>query len=247
MLAVGLPDTSEVRLSADLRSHFVRENDVFLPHDLGSEFAKDVIFLLESSTTLRGSGIQTEDSLLVLIGVGERVENSISFLVVVGVFEHMATMSPPEGLRLFVVEKSGSKSVSELFPTEPLERVRFITVSHELGRSPFRVEIVHGVIPGLAGVDIVLPSVLLFSLGPVGNSESLEHGAGLSVESDITYALEESGGVEVLSVQMVHDVRLLVEFVMVNVLDTETSFSGFLDMEAVGDEEQVRMCELDSV
>ena len=84
------------------------------------------------------------------------------------------------------------------------------------------MEIMHSVIPSSAGVAINFPSMSLFSLGPVRNSESLEQGTGLSVESDITNTLEESGRVEVLSVQVMHDVRLLVELVAIDILDAET-------------------------
>jgi hypothetical protein len=209
-------------LGADSGGHLVGEDHVFLLHDLGSELTKDFVFGLEGSTALGSGSIHTENDLLVLVCVGERVEYAVSLFITVGVLEEVTTVSPPEGLRLLVVEKSATESVTPLFPAEPLERVGFLTVTHELHRGPFGMKVVHGVIPGLTRVGVGFPAVLSGCAGPVGDGESLEESTGLSVEADITHALEESGGVEVLSVQVMHDIWLLVEFVMVCVLNTET-------------------------
>ncbi len=62
----------------------------------------------------------------------------------------------------------------------------------------------------------------LLSGGPVGYSESLEEGAWLSVEADVTDTLEEGLGVEVLSEDVVLDVGLLVEFIAIEVLNSNT-------------------------
>jgi hypothetical protein len=83
------------------------------------------------------------------------------------------------------------------------------------------VHVCHGVIPGLSGVGIEVPSVLLFGSSPVGDTEALEDSTGLSVETDISDTFENCGGMEVLSVNVVHDVRLLVEFVSVNILNAK--------------------------
>jgi hypothetical protein len=64
--------------------------------------------------------------------------------------------------------------------------------------------------------------VLLSGGRPVGNLESLEHGTGLSVETDITDTLEEGVGMEVLSVDVMHNVGFLVELIGIDVLNTET-------------------------
>jgi hypothetical protein len=136
-------------------------------------------------------------------------------------------MSPPEGLDLLIVEKSGSKSVSKLFPTEPLKRIGLLTVSHELHGSPFGLKVVHGIFPSGTRVSISFPSVLCRCFGPVGDSEPFEESTGLSVETDVTHTLEKSGGVEVLSVQVVHDIWFLVEFVVVYVLDAEPPSLAF--------------------
>lgn len=63
--------------------------------------------------------------------------------------------------------------------------------------------------------------MLLFWSGPIRHGKALEKSAGYSVESDITNTFEKSLGVEVLVVDVVHDVGLLVELVVVNILDTE--------------------------
>jgi hypothetical protein len=64
--------------------------------------------------------------------------------------------------------------------------------------------------------------VALLGGGPVGDLESLEEGAGASVEVDVADALEEGLGVEVLRVDVMVDVRLLVEFIAIEVLDSNT-------------------------
>ena len=79
----------------------------------------------------------------------------------------------------------------------------------------------HGVDPGLARVGIHIPAVLGLVLSPVGNLEALEDGTGTTVEADVTDALEEGVGVEVLGVDVMHHVRLLVELVTVHILDAE--------------------------
>jgi len=81
---------------------------------------------------------------------------------------------------------------------------------------------VHGVFPSLSGVGIELPTVALLSGGPVGNLEALEEGSRSSVEVHITDSLEEGLGVEVLSVNVMLNVRLLVEFIAIEVLDSNT-------------------------
>ncbi len=80
----------------------------------------------------------------------------------------------------------------------------------------------HGVLPGLSGVSVKLPAVLLLSGGPVGNLEALKEGTGLSVEADITHTLKQGVGVEVLSKNVVLNVRLLVEFIAIEVLNSNT-------------------------
>jgi hypothetical protein len=81
---------------------------------------------------------------------------------------------------------------------------------------------VHSVFPSLSGVGIELPTVALLSGGPVGDLEALEEGTGLSVEADITDTLMEGAGVEVLSEDVMLNVGLLVEFIAIEVLNSNT-------------------------
>jgi len=83
------------------------------------------------------------------------------------------------------------------------------------------VKVIHSVLPGLSGVGVEFPTVLLLGCSPVGNSETLEHGAGLSIETDIANTFKHGGGMEVLGVHVEHDVGLFVEFVAVNILDSQ--------------------------
>lgn len=84
------------------------------------------------------------------------------------------------------------------------------------------MQVIHCVLPGLSGVGVDFPAVLLLGGSPVGDSEALEHSARLSVETDITDSFEDGGGVEVLGVHVEHDVGLFVEFVAVNVLNSQS-------------------------
>lgn len=246
MITVVLPDTSEMRFVDSNGIEFVRELHVLHLDDLRSELRKGLVLSAESCSSFFGSGIHSEVNLGLLVGVGERVECLLFFGFRVGVCEHVTTVSVPSRLWLLVVEKSGGESFSELLVSEPLERVRLLTTfSLELHRSPFGVEVVHSVVPGSSGIGIIFPPILLLSGSPVRDFETLEECAGLSVESDITDTLKHGVGVEILSVQMVHDIRFLVEFVAVYVLNTEASISGFLDMETIGNKEEIRMNQFD--
>ena len=64
--------------------------------------------------------------------------------------------------------------------------------------------------------------MLLLSGGPVRNLEALEDSTRVSVEADITDTLKEALRVEVLSVDVVLNVRLLVEFIAIEVLNSNT-------------------------
>jgi len=247
VVTVVLPDTSVMGLVNNIGGELVRELEVLHLDDFRSQFGESFVLSAESSSAFFSGGIHTEHNLGLLVGVGERVEFLLSLSFGLVVLEHVTSMSVPSRLGLLVVEESGRESFSELLVSEPLERVGFLTrFSLELHGSPFGVEVVHGVVPGSSGVGIIFPAVVLLGGGPVGNSESLENGTGLSVESNVTDALEHGVGVEVLGVQVMHDIRLLVEFVGVNVLNAEASISSFLNMESVGHEEEVGVDELDS-
>ena len=122
----------------------------------------------------------------------------------------------------FVVEETLSETLSDMVLSEPLEGIRFLTLTRELNGGPLRLHVLHGVVPGVAGVGIDFPSVLLLGGGPVGDLEALEDGTWLSVETDITNALEEGFGMEVLSVDVVHNVGFLVEFIAIDILNANT-------------------------
>ncbi len=62
----------------------------------------------------------------------------------------------------------------------------------------------------------------LLSGGPVGDLEALEEGTGVSVEADVTDALKQGIGVEVLSEDVVLNIRLLVEFIAIEILNSNT-------------------------
>ena len=119
----------------------------------------------------------------------------------------------------FVVEETLSETLSDMVLSEPLEGIRFLTLTSEGGGGPLGVHILHGVLPSLSRVGINFPAVLLLSGCPVGDLEALKDGTGLSVETDSTDTLEEGFGVEVLGIDVMHNVRLLVEFVGVDVLN----------------------------
>ena len=109
-----------------------------------------------------------------------------------------------------------------MLKSEPLDNVWLLSLSPELHWGPFGVELSHGVVPSLSGVSIDLPSVSVFSGGPVWNLESLEESSWSSVERYISYSLEKGLWMEVLSEDVVHHVWLLVEFLAIEVLNSNT-------------------------
>lgn len=58
--------------------------------------------------------------------------------------------------------------------------------------------------------------------GPVRHLEALEQGARAAVEVDVTHALKQGVRVEVLGVDVMMDVGLLVEFITIEVLNSDT-------------------------
>jgi hypothetical protein len=215
---VVLPATLEMGLIGDLGGLLVRENDVFFLDDFRGKLSQSVVLGLVGGAALLSGGVHAEDNGTVLVCVAEGVESSLALRVISRVSEHVTTMAVPGRLGDFVVEESAGEALSKLFPSEPLEHVRFLPLADELSGGPLGAEVVHGVAPGLARVGIELPAAGLLGGGPVGDGEALEHGAGLAVETDVTDAFEEGRGVEMLSKEMVHDIGFFVEFVAVNVL-----------------------------
>lgn len=99
MLSVVLPDSAEVGLIRNEALLLVRKNHIFLRDEFRDELTSCLPFFLELLTTLWGSGINTEDKLVILISVGEGIK------VLVGIIE-MATISEPGGLGDLVVEEA---------------------------------------------------------------------------------------------------------------------------------------------
>ena len=215
MFSVVLPNSTEVGLFSKNRLRLMGVNHILLRDELRYELASGFPLLLELLTTLWGSGVDAEDEFVLLISVSERVKGLI------GVVE-VTTVSEPSGLGDLVVEEARGVTFTPLLKSEPVQDVRLESLTGELHRSPLTVQVVHGVFPSLSGVSIELPAVLLLSGCPVGNLEALEEGSGVSVEADITDALMESSGVEVLSEDVVLNVRLLVEFIAIEILNSNT-------------------------
>ena len=109
-----------------------------------------------------------------------------------------------------------------LLKSEPVQDVRLESLTGELHGGPLTVQVVHGIFPSLSRVSIELPTVALLSGGPVGNLEALEEGTGVPVEADVTDALKQGVWVEVLSEDVVLNVRLLVEFIAIEILNSNT-------------------------
>ena len=120
------------------------------------------------------------------------------------------------------------------------------------------MEVGESIVPSLSGVGIDLPAVSLLGSGPVWNSESLEDGSWLPVEGNVSNTLQKSLRVEVLSVNVMHEVGLLMELVHVEVLDSDTcsmsdlvepltNFPGLLDVESIGDPGNVRVNKADYI
>ena len=64
--------------------------------------------------------------------------------------------------------------------------------------------------------------MILLSGSPVGNLETLEESSGSSIELNLSNSFEEGLRVEVLSINMMLNVRLLVEFIAIEILNSNT-------------------------
>jgi hypothetical protein len=216
-----LPNTLKVGLVGYEGGHLVGVDEVLFLHQLGSHFAKGVVFSFKLFAAFFSSRINAKNELGFQIGVGETVQLFESFLLVVGVFEKMAASSPPGRLGNFVIEETGWETLADEFNTEKLKGVWCLTVAASLHRGPLLSHVLHGVLPSLSGVYVDLPAVLLLWASPVGNGETFEDSAGQAVEPYITDALKQGLGVEVLLVDVIHDVRILMELVDIDVLNAE--------------------------
>jgi len=64
--------------------------------------------------------------------------------------------------------------------------------------------------------------VCLLGGGPVGDPETLKESSGSSVEVNFSDSLEQALRVEVLSINVMLNVRLLVEFIAIEILNSNT-------------------------
>lgn len=69
---------------------------------------------------------------------------------------------------------------------------------------------------------VIFKSAHVFSSCPVWYLESLEKGSWSSIEGAISDSFEEGMWVEVLSINVMHVIWFLVEFVVVEVIDTDS-------------------------
>jgi hypothetical protein len=215
VLSVVLPDSLEMWLVRDPLAHLMWVLEVLHSDDLWAELVKGLVLLSEKLSSLLGGGVDTEDDLLILVSVGEGVKDLLWVV-------EMTVVSEPGWVWHLVVEESAGGSLTELLKSEPLDNVWLLSLSPELHWGPLRVEVSHSIVPSLSGVGINLPSVSVFGGSPVWNLESLEEGSWSSVEGDISNSLEKGIWMEILSEHMVHDVWLLVEFIAIEVLDSNS-------------------------
>ena len=221
VLAVVLPHTLEVGLFREARCHLVGHNHILLLDDLRSHLAKSLILSLESLSTFRGTGIQAEKNVLILVSVGEAVKDAITLRLSVSL-EQVTLVALPGHHGDFVVEETVAVATHPVLHSEPLEGVGLLTLTRENLGGKLGLNVVHGVHPGLTRVGIDIPAVLVLVLGPVGDAEALEDSSGTTVEGDISDTLKDGVWVEILSVDVMHDIRLLVELVTIDILNTET-------------------------
>ena len=193
----------------------VRVDHVFLGDQLGYKLASGLPLLLELLTALWGGGVNAEHESVLQISVGEGVK------LLLGVIK-MTTISEPSWLGDFVIEETRAVTFAPLLKSEPVENVWLQSLTSELHWSPLTVQIVHSILPRLARISIKLPTVGLFGCGPVGDLESLEKSTRATIELDLTNTLKHCRWMEVLSIDVMHDVGLLVEFIAIEVLNSNT-------------------------
>ena len=76
------------------------------------------------------------------------------------------------------------------------------------------------IVPNSSGVDIKFPSLWFLSCCPVRYFESFEESSWSSVEIDVSDSLQEGVWVEVLGVDVELDVGFFMEFIMIEVLNS---------------------------
>ncbi len=78
------------------------------------------------------------------------------------------------------------------------------------------------IFPRLSGISIEFPTVSFLGGGPIWYSETLEESSWSSVEVYISNTLQESVGMEVLTIDVIVNHWLLVEFVCIEVFNSNT-------------------------
>lgn len=73
-----LPHTLEVGLLGDPGGHLMRHYHILLLDDLGSKLTESLVLSLEGGSTLWCASVHTEQDVLVLVGLGEGVENTVA-------------------------------------------------------------------------------------------------------------------------------------------------------------------------
>lgn len=235
-------------LLGDLWCNLMREDEVFLLNDFWSHLSQSIKLSLKFGLSFRSGSVHSKGNSSVLVGMGERIEQTVSFTIVIWVVKHVTSISEPGWLWHFIVEESRAHTLAVALESQPLENIRFLSITRELHWGPFRVHIVHAVIPGLSGVLVDFPtSISVFSLCPVWDGETLVDCSWSSVERNVADTLKKGVWVEVLSVHVHVDHGLLVEFIVVDIFHSQTCLSRLLDVESVGDVEEVRMNEAHGV
>jgi hypothetical protein len=210
-----LPHSAEVRLLRDKALVFMGINHVLLWDELWNKLASGLPLLLELLTTLSSSGVNAENKLVLLISLCEGMKSLLGLIEVTAISE-------PGRLRDLVVEEARWVTLAPLLKSEPVENVWLQSLTSELHGSPLTVHVVHCVIPSLSRVGIKFPFMILLSGGPVRNSETLEKSSRLSIESNFSHSLKKTIGVEVLSKNVMLNVRLLMEFIHIEILNPNT-------------------------
>ena len=195
---------------------------------------------LEFSSALFSGGVNTEDDVLGLVGIVERVKLLLHVV-------NMTIVSKPVDLGLLVEEKSGAQTLSKVLQSEPFDGISLNTLTDELHGGGLSMEIVEGVLPCLSGVSINLPAASLLGGSPLRDFETLEESSGSSVELDLSNTFSQSIRVEILSINMVHVIGLLMELIHVEILDSDTNLAGLLNMESIGDKGNIRVEEPNNI
>lgn len=240
VLSVVFPQSLEVRLSGDLGTHLMREHEIFLLDNLRGEHVDLLPLSLEFSSALFSGGVNTEDDVLGLVGIVERVKLLLHVV-------NMTIVSKPVDLGLLVEEKSGAQTLSKVLQSEPFDGISLNTLTDELHGGGLSMEIVEGVLPCLSGVSINLPAASLLGGSPLRDFETLEESSGSSVELDLSNTFSQSIRVEILSINMVHVIGLLMELIHVEILDSDTNLAGLLNMESIGDKGNIRVEEPNNI